>query len=529
MSPIQKSIHQAKLRMRFNFFLKSLFRSGLVIAGILIVPAVAIRLLDLQWNPFLLLWGLALAIPYALLRLYLANINDNTASLEVDERFHLFERISSAWALRSQHNPMVHLLQEDADHTAGHIKISERFPIVLPKRSPAILVPLLVFAAVSLWLPPLPKSEAKLTEKKEQKEDLIEKEKADEVAKILKKEEPKVGEKEDIRPATGIAELRQPLSDLAQKLEKQKMTQKEALSELSNEQRKLENKKERLAKLNQAKSQLSKDLDQQKFTKEMRESLSEGKYSEAAKGLQSLAQDMADGSLSSAEMDQLGAELESLSKALEGNTELQKALDEAMEALKESKSGSNKGKNLSPEQMKKLQQALAQASKNLEDLQRLSSQLKDIDGLLKDIDLAKLGLAEGLSQCQSCGKICSGTQCSSCNGKGLGMGMAGLGNGAGAGSGSGLGMGGPGRGKGNVANRYEDPNASTYDENISTQWHPGQLLGVVEVEGENSPADSYVKESAAFVEVGQGEQSVIQEEIPPGYESIVRGYFDEGQ
>ena len=84
-------------------------------------------------------------------------------------------------------------------------------------------------------------------------------------------------------------------------------------------------------------------------------------------------------------------------------------------------------------------------------------------------------------------------------------------------------------GKGNVANRYEDPNAPTYDENISTQWHPGQLLGVVEVEGENSPADSYVKEIAAFVEAGQGEQSVIQEEIPPGYESIVRGYFDEGQ
>jgi len=523
MSPIQKSIHQAKLRMRINHFLKSLFQGALFLAAILIVPAVAIRLLELDWNPFLLLWGLALAIPYALFRMYLANINDNTASQEVDERFGLYERISSAWALRSNHNPMVHLLQQDADQTAGHLRVSDRFPIEIPKRFPALLIPLLLFAAISLWLPPLPKSEAKLTEKKEKSEDLIEEKKAEEVAKILKKEEPKIGEKEDIRPATGIAELRQPLSELAQKLENERMTQKEALSELSNEQRKLENKKDRLAKLNQAKSQLSKDLEQQKFTKEMRKSLSEGKYAEAAKGLETLAKAMEESSMTSAEMAQLGKELESLSKALEGNTELQKELSEAIEALKESKGASGSGDNLSPEQMKKLQNALAQASGKLNDLQRLSSQMADIDSLLKDIDLAKLGLCDGLSQCKACGKICDGTKCGSCSGTGMGaQGMAGAG-------GAGTGMGGPGRGKGNVANRYEDPNATTYDENIQTQWQPGELLGVVEVEGENSPADSYVKESAAFVEAGQGEQSVVQEEIPPGYESIVRGYFDEGQ
>ncbi len=529
MSPILKSIHQAKIRMRVNLFLRSLVQGILVLAGLLIIPAIAIRLMDLAWNPFLLMWGLVLSIPYALIRVYLAGIDDTTASLEVDERFGLYERISSAWALRSQSNPMVHLLQADAKHTADHIRVRERFPIELPKKSPAIFVPLILFAAICLWLPPIPKSEAKLPAKKELKEEILEKEKAEEVAKILKKETPMVGEKEDIQPATGIAELRQPLSELAQKLEKEKMTQKEALSELSNEQRKLENKKERLAQLNQAKSQLSKDLEQQKFTKEMRESLSEGKYSEAAQGLKSLAQEMAEGSLSSAELEQLGSELESLSKALEGNPDLQKSLEEALDALKESKSGSGKGRNLSPEQMKKLQEALAQASSKLDDLERLSSQIQDIDGLLQDIDLAKLGLCEGLSQCKSCGKVCSGTECSTCNGKGMGLSMVGGADGLVGGSKGGGGMGGPGQGKGRVANRYEDPNASTYDENISTQWHPGDLLGVVEVEGENSPADSYVKESAAFVEAGQGEQSVVQEEIPPGYENIVRGYFDEGQ
>ena len=90
-------------------------------------------------------------------------------------------------------------------------------------------------------------------------------------------------------------------------------------------------------------------------------------------------------------------------------------------------------------------------------------------------------------------------------------------------------MGGPGRGRGNMANRYEDPNAQMKDENVSSQWHPGKVLGVFEVEAKDSPAISTLGESVAFIEAGQREQAIVQEEVPPGYEDIIRGYFEDGQ
>lgn len=67
------------------------------------------------------------------------------------------------------------------------------------------------------------------------------------------------------------------------------------------------------------------------------------------------------------------------------------------------------------------------------------------------------------------------------------------------------------------------------DENIRTQWRQGRPLGVVEVDADHSPAFSALPDSPAFVEAGDQEQSVVQEEIPPGYEEIVQGYFDRGQ
>ena len=67
------------------------------------------------------------------------------------------------------------------------------------------------------------------------------------------------------------------------------------------------------------------------------------------------------------------------------------------------------------------------------------------------------------------------------------------------------------------------------DEKIKTRWHSGKPLGAIEVEAQNSPAFSALRESVAIVEAGEREQSVVQEEIPPGYEDIVRGYFDRGQ
>jgi hypothetical protein len=423
---------------------------------------------------------------------------------------------------------MVRELQADAGAHAGSIDLRSEFPIEVPKESRVLAIPLAAFLAVCLWLPSLPSrldtvAEAPVVEKP------IEKEKAAQVAKILlpEKEDPKKGEIP--KPATGSADLQTPLTELGKKVQEEKMTQREVLAALSNQQSKLQEKKERFAKLEQNLSKLKKPKGEERFTKKIRESLSTGQYGAAAESMAALSDQLASGDLSAAEVEQLRSELESLERGLEGNPDLQRSLRDSLSAL--DKMGSDTGeKDLNPEDLKRLQQALSQASLELSDLQQLSALQNEMDLALSNIDLAKLALCDGIGQCLACGAICSGTKCEKCGNLGIGVG-AGFGSGGGHGTGAGVGggMGGPGQGRGGQANPYQDPNGQMTDEKIKTRWHSGKPLGAIEVEARNSPAFSALGESVAIVEVGEQEQSVVQEEIPPGYEDIVRGYFDRGQ
>jgi len=529
MKEIHQTIRRARNRLWVNTFLDSVAQGLLFLFVLLVVPAVCLKLWDVEWQPFHLLWFSFLAVPWGLYRLWRAQITDTAASMEVDERFLLQERISSAWTLRHREEPMVGQLKEDARSHAGDIGIASRFPVVIPRKTPFLAVPLAVFVGVCLWLPPLPERVEEVSAK-EKDEKPLEKEKAKKVAELLVPKKEDLKKNDEPKPATGAADLEKPLTELAKRIQQEKMTQREAFSALSEQQANLQNKKERLARLEQARSQLKKPLGEEKFTREIRESLSGGEYAQAAAGLEALGDQLASGSFSKADLQQVGKELESLERTLEGNPELQKALRDSLDALKKLE-GSERKAGLSSADLKNLQNALSQASGKLAELKRLSDRQYEIETILTNIDLAKLAMCDGLGQCRACGAICSGTQCGTC---GAGIGVGGMGAGVGMGSGvsggvgggAGPGMGGPGRGRGGVANRYEEPNARMTDENIRTGWHPGKPLGVIEVDAENSPAQSFLGESVAILEAGEQEQSVVREEVPPGYEDIVRGYFD---
>ena len=520
MSPVAETIRKAKIRLRLNRFLEALVQGVTLLVGAIVLPAAIVKLFEVEWQPFHLLWVALLALPWAAFALWRSQITDTVASMEVDDRFSLRERISTAWILRGRHEPMMDLVQSDAERHAEGLSLDSRFPVQLPKRAPFALAPFAIFAATCLWLPALPKTIEKVAEAKPA-EETLEKEKAEAIAKLLKPKQQDPKRAEDPKAATGEAEFQQAMSELAKRLKDEKLTRKEALSALSNQQKDLQEKKDRLAKLEQARSQLKKPQGEEKFTREARENIASGDYAKAAEAVTSLADQLANGDLSEADIEQLSSELESLSKALDGNVELQGELKKALATLKGSKKGAG---GLSPEDAKRLQEALSKVSVNLNDLQRLLERQNELETVLSQIDLAKLAMCDGLSQCKSCGGVCnaSGT-CGKCGGIGAGA------FGTGAAMGTGPGMGGPGRGRGNVANRYAEPEVQMQDENIRTRWQQGLPLGVLEVDAEHSPAFSALLDSPAFVEAGEQEQSVVQEEVPPGYEEIVQGYFDRGQ
>jgi hypothetical protein len=527
MKEISTAIHQAKRRLRWNLFLRSLLASAIVLTAFLVIPAGVIKLWNLDFEPLHLLAFSFLSIPWALYRLWTAKITDTLASMEVDSRFHLKDRIASAWVLKEDPNPMVPLLETDAALHAKDLAIASRFPLEASRRAPWLGVPLGLFLAVCLWLPPLPLSEEEVVAKTATPEKLVDPEKAKQVAELLKPKVPEVKKAEKPEMATAEALLAPQITELGERIKKEKMTQKEALSALSDEQEKIRRKKDKLARAEEARMRLEKSQEPQKFTKDVRENVGKGEYAQAAENLEQLSEQITNGSLSKADASQLQKELESLAQQLDGNSELQAALKEAASVLREQNEGEKKnGQSLSEADRKKLLEALKNASMDLGDLQKLADNKQLMESTLENLDLAKLALSDGLSKCQSCGKICSATGgCSACKGNGPGQGSVGQGMMKGAG---GQGMGGPGQGKGGAANRYEEPDVQLQDENISAPWHPGKPLGVVEVEAKDSPAVSTLGESVAILEAGEAEQSVVHEEIPPGYEDVVRGYFDRG-
>ena len=158
MNAIAKKIRRARNRLWVGHFLGSVVRGLLVVLTLMLLPAVWVKLWDVDWQPFHLLWFSFLALPWALYRLSKAQITDTAASMEVDERFRLQERISSAWTLRSRQAPMVRELQADAESHAGSIDVRAEFPVQVPRESRVLAIPLAAFLGVCLWLPPLPEN-----------------------------------------------------------------------------------------------------------------------------------------------------------------------------------------------------------------------------------------------------------------------------------------------------------------------------------------------------------------------------------
>lgn len=536
MENVRRAVQTARLRLAANRFLYGLIQSSLVLSiGILIAIAV-IRLGAFPVHPFAPLWALLAAIPWALFVVLRSGINSTSASIAVDDRFGLQERLSSALALSSRRDPMVELLKLDANRHAETLAVHSRFPIRTPRSTPYLGVILALCVGAALWLPAIP-NQTLAPEQAVAKEQPVSETKKEDIKKILEQRE-KLKAADLPKGGTGTFQVDDPVSELAEKLKNEKLSEKQAMAALSQGEKQLREQKEKLERIEEARSRLSKKADESRYTEGVREALTQGDYAKAAENMKQMAEQLGKSEMSAAEMGQLEKELDNLAKALQGNPELQSALQQAMQSLKSAQSGdpSQSGESksaLTAEQKAQIQSALAKAAENLSDLQKLANNKSAMEKSLSDVDLAKLALSDALSQCQSCGKVGSSTQCSACKGGGKGEG-GGSGQGkaltAGAspgepGSGQGAGMGGPGQGRGNTANPYEEENVQFQDENVTSRWHQGRILGMVEVEGEGGPAFSVVGESAAFIQAGGQEEAVVQEEVPPGYEEIVTNYF----
>lgn len=418
------------------------------------------------------------------------------AALEGDRSFALEERLTSSYELADSQGPMLEALHADARCRLAGLDVGRRFPLTTQRSLRWAYVPILLFLLASLFFPELDllghrKREA---EAKAQKEAL--RVKAETLRGAVR---PLAKIPEETNAA--VAQAEQGLFKIADDLENQDITDKQALARLTNLAQALQDQRSKLQKDNPT-PKLATDTANLDVTKDLAKAMQKGDFKGAAEKLEALTKKLSDGSLSQEQRDALSKELNQLSNMLanmNADSQLSKALAEALAKAGECMCQSG--------QLAEGLEALRQAQLSLQDLESIRIQLEQMDILLSQM-------------CGAC-RGCLGGQ----PGRYAGIGGNWL---EGEGPWGGGGMGNRGHGRGGRVGDLPDVQAGFDPTLLPGELTKGKILASILQRGapdENAKSNlEYV--SGAFVEVRQkAEEALNKEEIPPGSKEFVRQYF----
>ena len=464
----------------------------------------------------------------------------NAAAIETDRRSGLAERLSTALALapQAETNAVVKAVQKDATAHAAGLDVGKLFRFESPWEGRYLSVPLLVLVACHLALPEfdLWGRRASIRERKEQLALMTRQ--AAKLRDIKEKMAKGAGDSKD------WGDLEANFEQTAQELTRPKMTRPKAMAKLSKLAQALEQRRQRLA--GKGAATLPKALERRlKLTKRLAEAMNAGKMGDAAKELRSLAQKLADGSLSAKAREQLKQELAAVAEALlKQNPGLAKALAEAAEKLTDN-------------EVAQAADALRDAGLDMKELQQMLQQIDKMDRAIAQLAQLKkdLGGQGPFAICRGCGcpiqcdnALCDkmaggecplGGQCPhacgfcpACRAAGLcdGMcvGVAGRGAMQGKGKGGkGPGMRGPGQGRGGEVGDMPDADTDFEPSKIKGMHDKAKPLGLFFTRGAGKKGKSKVKATAVVRELRQAAQDALaKERIPAGHKRYIRQYFN---
>jgi hypothetical protein len=293
MRELEQLVSAARWRLNFALFLSLCTRTLAIGLALVSVAWLAPKIWSLNsWLPGVevpawywgtLSIGLLLGLIWAALQLWRRRPSPLDAAVEIDQRFALRERLSSAWALdpATADSAAGQALLADAAERAARIDIRDQFPIRLERRAAWLLVPIAAIAILAL----LPDAET-----------------TQPVAIT-----PVVNEQKPIEVAVEVA--KKSLEEKAKQLEEQGL--KDAAAELETLARKselgnVETLKENLAKLKQAGEGTADKLTQ---------ALAESDFEQARELVKELARKLKAGELSEQERQRLSADLKKLAAA----------------------------------------------------------------------------------------------------------------------------------------------------------------------------------------------------------------------
>lgn len=451
MEVLQKQVLRALRRLFFHSWLYWLNWTLLACFSICFVGLLIPKIWHIEWSPavgperWTWGWSIGSLLAALLVATWIAWIRKPSrlqAAVEIDQRYHLRERCSSALAIADseRQSPVGQALIQDAQKQVDRIDLRDRFPVRPAGQWAWILLPLAACIAL-LWVPEAQPSAVQVLANSAAKQATNVKNATEPILKSVQK---KLQEAEDKGDLEAIDEYKRVEEQLKKLQNKPDLGAKEAIADLNEIKKEMAQKKESLGDSKQMKEAFSnlKDLDQGP-AENLANALQEGDFEEAKNEMGKLAQALESGKLEPEQTEQLQKKFEQMKDSLEkarqnregliqeaknelntaqskGDVEKAGSLRKKLEKLQEGER-MNRAMEKLQEQLEKAQKSMKSGDKNasqeamqdirkqLEELSEDQQAAKELEKMIEEIEDAKQS-----SKCEEC----DGQGCEECQNPG---------------------------------------------------------------------------------------------------------------
>jgi len=451
------------------------------------------------------------------------------AAIEIDRRYGLKERVSSALSLSDQERATGpgQALVDDAERRVRRIDIREHFRVSRGRHIVLQSIPAVIAVLIALFVQPVGAKQAQATTDPAIKKQI---EKSTDGLRRKLVEKRKQAEKQGLKDAQELFKrLEEATDDLAHRT---KGDRKQALVKLNDLARQIKERRKDLGGAEQVRKQLNelKGIEQgpaDEFVK----AIKDGNLKKAINELEQLKSKLAEGKLNEQEREELAKQLEQIKDKLQNLTNAHRQAQQDLE--KRINQARQEGRNDEAAELQEQLDKLQQQQPQMEQLENLANKLGQCAQCMKNGQLGEAGemlgqiqadvadlqeqlqememLEDAMAQLGQCRDqmncpLCGGMGCEAC------MGLPGVGLGK-------------GRGKGDRPEAEDD--VDFIDTRPPMKVGPGSMSIVGEVEGPNIRGNVQQELSEQF-EAARVEKAdpVTVQHLPRGYQDHALEYLD---
>lgn len=491
------------------------------------------------------------AIGLSLLRSWWTSPSRLSAAVELDRRFALRERCSSALALESQDRDSAvgKALIQDTQHQLERIDIRVQFPIRPAPQVGWTALPMAACVAL-FWVPDAQLAPSPLSGNSPSQPMVNVKNSTQPILKAVQKKRQEAEELGDLEAAEDFKRIEDKINALRNT---QEADRKKVLADLNSIKQELQQKRDALGGGERMKKSLEnlKDLDKGPAEK-LAKALKDGDLEQAEKELEQVIEGLKSGTLDEQQSDQLEKQLEQMKKAIqEAQAKREQAKEEAKRELEKAESEGNTEKAAAlrkqleklgdgeqeSQAMEKIQSQLAKAkqsmkegdkqaaAKALEEMKEQISELSENQANADELEemLEQFEEAKNASKCDQCqGEGCSECQKGSKANQGKKGQRGDKGKGKGKGNGDGMGE---GRGEGD--REEEESEFNEYDAQVREQMRKGETVNGGKVGGKNRKGVTREEARDAVLTSQPDEPDAIENiQLPKAQRDQLKEYFN---